>query len=149
MGERVTDHADTIRRLAEAAQREADQVYAPQPPIHTAQQQFYASVTPTVVLALLAERQQAIDALRELEPMQQRVLAGFEKHGIVFDRAPSVNPDPSDWQQVAFSIYTSLCEVDSIVSAALVSIGEQVSDTAPTGEATQPTKGKRASSDGS
>ena len=70
MGFGVTDHADTIRRLAEAAQREADQVYVPQPPIHTAQQQFCASVTPKVVLDLLARRQQAIDALREIARSQ-------------------------------------------------------------------------------
>ena len=66
--------------------------------------------------------EQAIDALREIEPQQQRILEWFRGEGIIFDTAPG--GDPKSWQHIAFTIYTALCEVDSAARAALVKLGE-------------------------
>jgi hypothetical protein len=57
-------------------------------------------------------------ALEQISEQQQQTMAKLRKHGIVFD---AIGADPSNWQHVAFSIYTDLCEVDSIARAALAS----------------------------
>lgn len=56
-------------------------------------------------------------ALEEIAKAQPRTLRWLELNGVVFDEIP--NPDPSNWQSVAFSIYTDLCEVDMIARQAL------------------------------
>lgn len=56
-------------------------------------------------------------ALEQAQAMQPARLAYFRETGIVFDRAPT--GDPHDWQQIAFDVYTDLCEIESISRAAL------------------------------
>lgn len=56
-------------------------------------------------------------ALEEIAKAQPRTLRWLELNGVVFDGP--LGTDPSDWQQVAFSIYTDLCEVDMIARQAL------------------------------
>lgn len=59
-------------------------------------------------------------ALREIAAQQQKTLAWLEANGIVFDGP--LGTDPKNWQHVAFSIYTDLCEVDMIAHNALKEI---------------------------
>jgi hypothetical protein len=56
-------------------------------------------------------------ALEEIAKAQPRTLRWLELNGIVF--TGPLGTDPSDWQQVAFSIYSDLCEVDTIARMAL------------------------------
>ena len=105
----MTDHADTIRRVL----GDTDEDFVRE----------NIGDALAALDALLAERQQAIDALREIEPQQQRILEWFRSEGIIFDTAPG--GDPKSWQHIAFTIYTALCETDSIARAALVKLGEQ------------------------
>lgn len=61
----------------------------------------------------------AADALEAISQQQPKTLETLRSHGIVFD-GPLGN-DPKNWQIVAFSIYTDLCEVDMWARAALES----------------------------
>jgi len=69
------------------------------------------------VLALAAREQTLRRALEEVAEAQPATLENLRSNGVVFD-GPLGN-DPKNWQHVAFSIYTDLCEVDSIARAAL------------------------------
>jgi hypothetical protein len=67
--------------------------------------------------ALVGERDALLAALERIAEQQPKTLGSFRKHGIVFD-GPLGN-DPKNWQHVAFSIYTDLCEVDHWARSAL------------------------------
>jgi hypothetical protein len=56
------------------------------------------------------------EALGRIAAQQPKTLEMLRSNGIVFD---SIGNEPGNWQHVAFSIYTDLCEVDSIARAAL------------------------------
>lgn len=61
-------------------------------------------------------------ALAEIEAIQPRLVGWLRDNGIVFRRAPLSAPPESDderWEQIAFSIYTHVCEADSAARAAL------------------------------
>lgn len=62
----------------------------------------------------------ATDALKRIAAQQPKTLETLRSHGIVFDGP--LGTDPKNWQHVAFSIYTDLCEVDSWANEALVTI---------------------------
>jgi hypothetical protein len=50
------------------------------------------------------------EALERISKQQQHTLGWLESNGIVFDGP--LGKDPKNWQHVAFSIYSDLCEVD-------------------------------------
>lgn len=56
------------------------------------------------------------DALERVQGQQPAALAMIQSHGFVFD---DIGREPGNWQHLAFTIYTDLCEVDSIARAAL------------------------------
>lgn len=58
--------------------------------------------------------------LRRVADKQPEVLAMIRREGFVFD---SIGKEPGNWQHLAFSLYTELCELDVIARSAL---GEQV-----------------------
>lgn len=54
--------------------------------------------------------------LEAIAAQQPKTLAMIRANGFVFD---SIGKEPGNWQHLAFSIYTDLCEVDTIARAAL------------------------------
>jgi len=62
-------------------------------------------------------------ALEEIAAKQPETLETLRKHGVVFR---DIGADPQNWQHVAFSIYTDLCEVDTIARIALAQSCTQV-----------------------
>jgi hypothetical protein len=64
-----------------------------------------------------------VKALEEIKEKQPEMMETFRKHDIVFD-AP-LGGNPRNWQHVAFSIYTRLCECEWIASRALAAHREQ------------------------
>jgi len=56
-------------------------------------------------------------ALLKIQAVQPRRVAWFREQGIVFDDAPRVDGDR--WQNIAFQIYTDLCEVEALARGAL------------------------------
>jgi hypothetical protein len=66
------------------------------------------------------ELAQAREALAIVRARQPATLARLEAQGVVFDKAPSGDDSPEGrWQNIAFWIYTDLCEVETIARAAL------------------------------
>jgi hypothetical protein len=65
----------------------------------------------------IVKLQEFKEALEKIAQAQPRVLRWLELNGIVFDGP--LGADPTNWQHVAFSIYTDLCEVDTIARQAL------------------------------
>ena len=55
-------------------------------------------------------------ALREIADQQPKTLEMIRANGFVFD---SIGAEPGNWQHLAFTIYTDLCEVDTLARAAL------------------------------
>lgn len=66
---------------------------------------------------------EAVAALERVAEQQPKTLRTLRHHNIVFDGP--LGADPKNWEHVAFTIYTDLCEVDSIARAALESIRER------------------------
>jgi hypothetical protein len=64
-------------------------------------------------LAVLEARAAALERIAAQQP---KTLAMIKRNGFVFD---SIGQEPGNWQHLAFSIYTDLCEVDLIARAAL------------------------------
>jgi hypothetical protein len=71
---------------------------------------------------LLAVVERYENALRQIGEQQQKTLGWIRDWDIVFDEAPGKNP--GNWQHVAFSIYSDLCEVDTWARAALAGTEE-------------------------
>lgn len=63
--------------------------------------------------AEVARLREALEKVSEQQPVTLRMI---EHNGFVFD---SIGNEPGNWQHLAFSIYTDLCEVDTIARAAL------------------------------
>lgn len=57
-----------------------------------------------------------VEALGKIAQQQPMTLDMIRANGFVFD---SIGREPGNWQYLAFTIYTDLCEVDSIARAAL------------------------------
>ena len=69
-----------------------------------------------------------IAALQKIEALQPAALAGMREHGYVFDRRPSSEPPVTEadrWQDLAFWLYTDLCEANSICRRALKEISDK------------------------
>jgi len=60
----------------------------------------------------------ALQAIAEIQP---RTLQTLREAGVVFDRAPlpPTGDAASVWQNIAFWIYTALCEADAIARGML------------------------------
>jgi len=68
-------------------------------------------------LRWIAKYDEAVEALRRIAELQPRRVEWFRDEGIVFDDAP--NPGGDRWQNIAFQIYTDLCEAESIARGIL------------------------------
>jgi hypothetical protein len=66
--------------------------------------------------ALLDRLSRAEAALREIALKQPAVLDIIQRNGFVFT---DMGREPGNWQHLAFTIYTSLCEVDQTARAAI------------------------------
>ncbi len=55
-------------------------------------------------------------ALERIAGQQQMTLATIKANGFVFE---DIGSEPGNWQHLAFTIYTDLCEIDSIARGAL------------------------------
>lgn len=64
-------------------------------------------------------------ALGQIAEVQPEVLGYIEHHGFVFT---DIGSDPGNWQHLAFSIYTDLCNADSIARAALAAPTKEDTD---------------------
>lgn len=77
--------------------------------------------------SLRAGRDTALHALQVIEPIQQFTLGAMESNGFVFatplDKPDSERTEAERWEKLAFTIYSRLCEVDSIVRGALSEAG--------------------------
>lgn len=56
------------------------------------------------------------EAMEQVKAQQPETLAMIEANGFVFRH---IGNEPGNWQHLAFTIYTDLCEVDTIARAAL------------------------------
>jgi hypothetical protein len=61
----------------------------------------------------------AREALERIAEIQPRVLGYIRANGFVWADKDSIGTEPGNWQHLAFSIYSDLCEVDSIARNAL------------------------------
>ena len=66
--------------------------------------------------SIIAERDRLREALEAVAAQQPKTLAMIEANGFVFT---DIGKEPGNWQHLAFSVYTDLCEVDTIARAAL------------------------------
>lgn len=64
-----------------------------------------------------AERDRYRSALEQITTMQPRAINWLRANGIKF--IGPLGTDPANWENVAFSIYNDLCEVDVIARNAL------------------------------
>jgi hypothetical protein len=56
------------------------------------------------------------DALLKIQAVQPEVLEMIETNGFVFD---SIGKEPGNWQHLAFTLYTHICEIETIARQAL------------------------------
>ncbi len=71
--------------------------------------------------ARLAKVPALVEANKKNEARQREALALCEQHGFVFD---DIGAEPGNWQHLAFTFYTMLCEVQS-ESADALAVWEQ------------------------
>lgn len=57
-----------------------------------------------------------LEALRQIADLQPALLERLRQAGVVFEQ---IGRDPGNWQHIAFSIYTVVCEADLIARRAL------------------------------
>ena len=69
-------------------------------------------------------------ALREIAKKQQETLEMIRSNGFVFD---SIGKEQGNWQHLAFSIYTDICEIDVAARSALVAM-ELIDEMFPEGK---------------
>ena len=55
-------------------------------------------------------------ALEEIAAKQQLILKIIESNGFVFT---DLGKEPGNWRHLAFTLYTQICEIDSIARSAL------------------------------
>ena len=60
-----------------------------------------------------------VGALEKIAEFQQKALKVIESNGFVFE---SIGNEKGNWQHLAFTLYTELCEVDVIARAALAEL---------------------------
>ena len=66
--------------------------------------------------SLLEQLEVSQDALRRIATLQDNALHYIEANGFVFD---DIGKEPGNWKHLAFSLYTDLCEADTLSHAAL------------------------------
>lgn len=57
-----------------------------------------------------------VAALQRISEQQPKTLEMIRRNGFVFD---DIGCEPGNWQHLAFTIYTDLCEVDTVARNAL------------------------------
>ena len=65
-----------------------------------------------------AKLERARSALQYIGEMQPKVLAMIQANGFVWDDRDSIGNEPGNWQHLAFTLYSTICEIDSIAHAA-------------------------------
>jgi chromosome segregation ATPase len=74
--------------------------------------------------SLIAELREKDDlllgSLRKIQGFQPAALATIERNGFVFE---DIGGQPGNWQHLAFSLYTDLCEIETISRSALENDG--------------------------
>ena len=55
-------------------------------------------------------------ALKRITEMQQEALGIIRQNGFVFE---DIGKEPGNWQHLAFTLYTTICEIDTIARGAL------------------------------
>ncbi len=73
------------------------------------------------IASLRTERDEARAALWKLTESQPRALRYIRLNGFKWADKESIGIEPGNWQHLAFSLYSDLCEVDSIAREALTS----------------------------
>jgi hypothetical protein len=131
-------HAALDRLLAALEEREAElrQAYGYKPDDHWMTALDRERARAEAAEAALAEARAALGEIAEQQP---EVLAIIEKHGFVFD---NIGCEPGNWQHLAFTLYSHICEIDLTarsaldveVGAALAAAGE-TAPSEPKGEA--------------
>lgn len=137
----MTDRLDQLRALHQAAtpgpwvlsdEQPADELYGP---FHKLLRKGDVFRKPSIGYFMAAFNSQPADAelivaavnalldlldgmaaLERIAEQQQKTLAMIQSNDFVFD---SIGNEPGNWQHLAFSIYTDLCEVDTIARQAL------------------------------
>jgi hypothetical protein len=59
--------------------------------------------------------------LRRIEPVQQGIVAMIRREGFVFETPLH---ESEGWEKLAFTLYSTICEIDSWVRAALEEDGD-------------------------
>ena len=59
------------------------------------------------------------EAAREANEIQPKVLAYIQANGFKWEGMESLGAEPGNWQHLAFSIYSDLCNMDAALRAAL------------------------------
>jgi hypothetical protein len=57
------------------------------------------------------------EALERIAQMQPETVDMLRRHGFVFD---SIGTEPGNWQHLAFTLYTTICEIDTIARTGLL-----------------------------
>ena len=65
---------------------------------------------------LVSERERLLAAVKLAEGKQREALAICRRHGFVFK---DIGNEPGNWQHLAFTFYTLLCEIQAHTSTAL------------------------------
>jgi len=81
------------------------------------------------LVALARASLQLRAALEQIAEQQPKTIDWLRANGIIFDGP--LGTDPDNWENVAFSIYSDLCETDAIARAAIA--GEQAGEEADRG----------------
>lgn len=122
---------DVAEWLRYAWSHEDREVFDPYPWEHLGDAEKDARRLVDGVFALVADRDRLAGALEWIEPKQQEVLAMIERNGFVFrtplDKPDNERTDAEQWEKLAFTLYSHLCEIDSGVRAAL-SDGKEARD---------------------
>ena len=70
----------------------------------------------TALLESRAEVERLLAALERIEPIQQKTLAMLRREGFKFETRLDLT---DGWEKLAFTLYSTICEVDAIARAAL------------------------------
>jgi hypothetical protein len=123
---------DRLVARLEAAERERDEANSSWEQAHRGTLKIaeaWHSRAETAEAALAEARA----ALRAVAVKQPEMLAVIEHNGFVFE---DIGREPGNWQHLAFTLYTALCELESIASATLAAAGETAASEPDTSQGT-------------
>ena len=59
------------------------------------------------------------EALQQIAALQPEALKIIRENGFVWENKESLGKEPGNWQHLSFTLYSMLCEAESIASSAL------------------------------